>query len=205
MRLTLVLAVVPFALGLVDLIVRGRRRGLPFKPALRALRTRLGVALLGGAPDLDRRPWRACSPPGAALPLSPFTDVARQPAGRWARTARRRIRGRVARRPPATRSAAVDDGRGAARRPRDGFGGRRGRGRRARARETVCPRVRPPVALRLALAADRASVLATRASLRRRARRADGRAPAARGRAWDLDRCRRAATRSVSPRSATSR
>ena len=41
-RLTLVLAVVPFALGLVDLIVRGRRRSLPFRPALRALRTRLG-------------------------------------------------------------------------------------------------------------------------------------------------------------------
>jgi Peptidase family M28 len=77
-RLTLVLAVVPFALGFVDLIVRGRRRGLPFRPALRALRTRLGVALLGGL-----LVWigalGGAFPTGAALPLSPFTETLDNP------------------------------------------------------------------------------------------------------------------------------
>jgi peptidase M28-like protein len=72
-RLTLVLAVVPFALGLVDLIVRGRRRGLPFRPALRALRTRLVVALFAGL-----LVWIGALggvfPTGAALPLSPFAE-----------------------------------------------------------------------------------------------------------------------------------
>ena len=77
-RLTLVLAVVPFALGFVDLIVRGRRRRLPFKPALRALRTRLGVAVVGGL-----LVWLGALggvfPTGASLPLSPFTDVLDNP------------------------------------------------------------------------------------------------------------------------------
>jgi peptidase M28-like protein len=78
-RLTLVLAVVPFALGLVDLVVRGRRRGLPFKPALRALRTRLGVALLTGI-----LVWigalGGAFPTGAALPLSPFGETLDNPS-----------------------------------------------------------------------------------------------------------------------------
>ena len=77
-RLTLVLAVVPFALGLVDLIVRGRRRGLPFRPALRALRARLGVVLLGGV-----LVWLGAIlgvfPTGAPLPLSPLSDVLESP------------------------------------------------------------------------------------------------------------------------------
>jgi hypothetical protein len=47
-RLTLVVAVVPFALGVVDLLVRSRRRGLPFRPALRALLTRFLFWLYGG-------------------------------------------------------------------------------------------------------------------------------------------------------------
>ena len=78
-RLTLVLAVVPFALGLVDLIVRGRRRGLPFRPALRALGTRLVLALLGGL-----LVWigalGGAFPTGAALPLSPFTETLDNPS-----------------------------------------------------------------------------------------------------------------------------
>jgi hypothetical protein len=77
-RLALVLAVVPFALGLVDLIVRGRRRGLPFRPALRALRVRLGVVLLGGV-----LVWLGAIlgvfPTGAPLPLSPLSDVLESP------------------------------------------------------------------------------------------------------------------------------
>ena len=77
-RLTLVLAVVPFALGLVDLIVRGRRRSLPFRPALRALRTRLAVALLGGV-LLWLGALGGVLPTGAALPLPPFADVLHNP------------------------------------------------------------------------------------------------------------------------------
>jgi hypothetical protein len=41
LRLTLVVSVVPFALGVLDLLVRARRRRLPLGPAVRALRTRL--------------------------------------------------------------------------------------------------------------------------------------------------------------------
>jgi hypothetical protein len=78
-RLMLVLGVVPFALGLVDLVVRGRKRGLPFRPALRALRTRIGVALFGGF-----LVWCGAVggvfPTGAPLPLSPLTEVLESPA-----------------------------------------------------------------------------------------------------------------------------
>ena len=77
-RLTLVLAVVPFALGLVDLIVRARRRGLPFRPALRALRARLGVALLGGM-LVFLGALVGVFPTGAPLPLSPLTGVLESP------------------------------------------------------------------------------------------------------------------------------
>jgi peptidase M28-like protein len=77
-RLSLVLAVVPFALGLVDLIVRARRRGLAFRPALRALRVRLGVALLGGV-----LVWLGALlgvfPTGAPLPFSPLTGLLESP------------------------------------------------------------------------------------------------------------------------------
>jgi hypothetical protein len=73
-RLTLVLAVVPFALGLVDLIVRGRRRRLPFRPALRALRARIGVALIGGS-LVAIGALGGVFPTGASLPLPPFTDI----------------------------------------------------------------------------------------------------------------------------------
>jgi hypothetical protein len=77
-RLMLVLAVVPYALGLFDLIVRGRRRSLPFRPALRALRTRLGLALVAGA-----LVWlggiAGVFPAGAPLPPPPFTDLLSEP------------------------------------------------------------------------------------------------------------------------------
>jgi hypothetical protein len=77
-RLALVLAVVPFALGLVDLIVRARRHGLPFRPALRALRARLGVALIGGA-----LVWIGALlgvfPTGAPLPPSPLAEILETP------------------------------------------------------------------------------------------------------------------------------
>ncbi len=47
-RLTLVLCVVPFALGAFDLFVRCRRRRLPLAPAFRGLRARLLFWLYGG-------------------------------------------------------------------------------------------------------------------------------------------------------------
>jgi hypothetical protein len=47
-RLTLIVAVVPFVLGVLDLLVRARRRRVPLVPALRALRARFLLALYGG-------------------------------------------------------------------------------------------------------------------------------------------------------------
>lgn len=67
-RLVLIVAIVPFALGALDLVTRGRRQRLPFTPALRALRTRLlvwswaGVLLWIGAVT-------GVLPTGDALPL----------------------------------------------------------------------------------------------------------------------------------------
>ncbi|CAN5273264.1 hypothetical protein BH20ACT13_BH20ACT13_12160 [soil metagenome] len=69
-RLAFVVAIVPFALGTLDLLARGRRRRLPFRPAVRALRTRLlfwswaGALLWAGG-------LTGVLPTGAALPLPP--------------------------------------------------------------------------------------------------------------------------------------
>jgi hypothetical protein len=77
-RLTLVVAVVPFALGVLDLVVRGRRKKLHFAPALRGLRTRAlfwlyaGLLLWIGA-------LTGVLPSGAALPLPPTTAVVTDP------------------------------------------------------------------------------------------------------------------------------
>jgi hypothetical protein len=72
-RLTLILAVVPFALGVVDLIVRGRRRRLPFAPALRAQRTRVGIWAFGALVV-----WIGALahilPTGEPLPLPPYAE-----------------------------------------------------------------------------------------------------------------------------------
>ena len=72
-RLTLVVAVVPFALGVLDLLVRGRRRGLPLLPGIRALRSRLFLWLYGGL-----LVWvgavAGVFPTGAALPLPPSSS-----------------------------------------------------------------------------------------------------------------------------------
>jgi len=71
-RLTLVVAVVPFVLGVVDLVVRGRRRRLAFLPALRGLRARL-LLWLYCALLLALGALMGVFPTGAPLALSPHT------------------------------------------------------------------------------------------------------------------------------------
>ena len=77
-RLTLVLSVVPFALGVVDLLVRCRRRTLPLAPAFRALRARLFFWLLG-AVVVWIGALTGAFPTGAALPLPPHTSLVTDP------------------------------------------------------------------------------------------------------------------------------
>jgi hypothetical protein len=72
-RLLLVVAVVPFALGVVDLLVRGRRRGLPFWPALQALGTRVLLWLYGGV-LLWLGGVLGIFPTGSALALPPHSE-----------------------------------------------------------------------------------------------------------------------------------
>jgi hypothetical protein len=70
LRLLLVAAVAPFAVGVVDLVARSRRRRLPIRPAARALRRRVLFWLYGGVLI-----WIAALlgvlPTGAALPFPP--------------------------------------------------------------------------------------------------------------------------------------
>jgi Peptidase family M28 len=73
-RLTLLIAVVPFALGALDLLVRTRRRRLHLAPAVRALRTRIMFWLYAGL-----LLWLAgvagILPTGAALPLPTYSSL----------------------------------------------------------------------------------------------------------------------------------
>jgi peptidase M28-like protein len=71
-RLTLVAAVAPFALGVLDLLVRIRRRRLPLTPALRAMRTRLVLWLYGGL-LVGIGALTGLFPSGTSLPLPPYT------------------------------------------------------------------------------------------------------------------------------------
>ncbi|MGH3065425.1 MAG: M28 family peptidase [Gaiellaceae bacterium] len=77
-RLTLILCVVPFSLGVFDLLVRCRRRALPLAPAFRALRARSLFWLFGGL-----LVWigalSGIFPTGDALPLPPYTSVVTDP------------------------------------------------------------------------------------------------------------------------------
>lgn len=73
-RLTLVAAVVPFVLGVLDLLIRARRIAVPLRAAARALRTRMlfwlyaGIVVwLGGVAGV--------LPTGDALPLPPYADL----------------------------------------------------------------------------------------------------------------------------------
>jgi hypothetical protein len=72
LRLTLVAAVAPFALGVLDLLVRIRRRRLPLTSALRALRTRLILWLYGGL-LVGIGALTGLFPTGTSLPLPPYS------------------------------------------------------------------------------------------------------------------------------------
>lgn len=72
-RLTLVVAVVPYALGVLDLLVRSRRRRLPLAPAARALRTRLLFWLYAGF-LLWVGSLTGIFPRGASLALPPYAS-----------------------------------------------------------------------------------------------------------------------------------
>lgn len=72
-RLTLLVAVVPFALGVLDLLVRGRRRRLPLVPAARALRTRVFFWLYAGL-ILWFAGLAGILPTGAPLPVPPYSS-----------------------------------------------------------------------------------------------------------------------------------
>jgi hypothetical protein len=77
-RLTLVLLVVPFALGLVDVVARSRRRRLPFRPAVRGIRTRI-LILLFGALLVATGALLDVFPTGDALPLPRFSEYVTAP------------------------------------------------------------------------------------------------------------------------------
>jgi hypothetical protein len=77
-RLTLILLVVPVSLGVVDLLARTRRRRVPLAPALRALRARLLVWLVG-AGLLGLGALVGVFPTGASLPLPAFTELVSDP------------------------------------------------------------------------------------------------------------------------------
>jgi hypothetical protein len=72
-RLALVAAVAPFALGVLDLVARSRRRGLRFRPALRALRAR-ALFWLFAAVLLWLGGVAGVLPTGSALALPPSSE-----------------------------------------------------------------------------------------------------------------------------------
>jgi hypothetical protein len=72
-RLTLIVAVVPYVLGVLDLLVRSRRWRLPLVPGLRSLRTRLFLWSFGGV-LLWLGALTGVFPTGAALPLPPTSS-----------------------------------------------------------------------------------------------------------------------------------
>jgi hypothetical protein len=79
LRLTLVLAIVPFTLGVVDLLVRARRRRLPLRAAMRAQRARLGYwAFVGAVVWIGA--FVGVLPSGAPLPLPPYATFVTDPA-----------------------------------------------------------------------------------------------------------------------------
>jgi hypothetical protein len=73
-RLTLFVALVPFALGTLDLLVRAHRRRLALLPAVRALRSRLLFWLYAGV-LLWLATLASVFPSSPTLPLPPYADA----------------------------------------------------------------------------------------------------------------------------------
>lgn len=78
LRLLLIAAVAPFAVGVVDLVARSRRKRLPVRPAARALRRRLLLWLFGGS-LLWLAGLASILPTGSPLPFPPTGPA----AGGW--------------------------------------------------------------------------------------------------------------------------
>ena len=149
LELLLLAAVVPFAGAALDLLSRCRRRRLPLAPAWRALRRRLGRVAR------RRRPPRRCRRDGGASHRAAASAAARPAAGRRLARRRRHARGagrgaRLAARSSAAHPAGAGAARGGPRRLRGGVRGAPRGGGRDGARLPVRPRVRAPVALRVA-------------------------------------------------------
>jgi hypothetical protein len=100
-RLTLIAALAPFALGVLDLVARSRRHKLPFAPAFRGIRARIlvwlyaGVLLWAGAiigvfPTGIAIPLPSHSPYVVDWPLAGLAVLAVAFAGGWL-VARRRL------------------------------------------------------------------------------------------------------------------
>ncbi len=86
-ELVLLAALIPFAVGVVDLLARCRRLRVPLAPSFRALRARLGLALwlgvliaaataVGALPDTPSLPLPASLPAATSVPTIPCLTIA---------------------------------------------------------------------------------------------------------------------------------
>lgn len=94
LALTLLAATVPFAVGVVDLLARCRRRGVALAPAVRALRSRLGAwlwvglvlwlaAVSGVLPDGVDRPLPPSGPSATDWPIAALTALGLLATAGW--------------------------------------------------------------------------------------------------------------------------
>ena len=154
-ELVLLVALVPYLTGSIDLFARCRRRGVPLRPAWRALRIRLGVwlwvGLLVGLGALV-----GVFPRGSAIPPPPDSPAVTDwpVAGLLFSAASLRSAGP---RPPVARVRRAADAGGGARRPRRRAARPRRRRRRDGDRQPVRSPLRDALAVRLALAAAAAA------------------------------------------------
>ena len=125
-RLTLVLAVVPVRPRASSTSSsRGRRRSLPFRPALRALRTRLALCALRQGYSSGSARSSACSRRALRSRSHPSPTFSSEPPIVGLDAARRRLRDRLARRPAPARAVTLR------RRPKSGWPGSRRRSARS--------------------------------------------------------------------------